>query len=371
MQKKINFNPNSETYIKKKRNSLRFFFFLVVFILICGLIAAFACFNWYKNNLKAPSVEQNFVKYEVKEGDNLQKIAYDLENQGVIKSELALKIYLRLNNLNPQIKAGVYDLPTNKPLEEIIELLENGVFTTNIKITIIEGIKSEDIAEIIDTKMQASGSDYSFNKEEFMDIVLNPDSYKFSVPVQNFLNEFKPQGKPLRGFLYPDTYFLDTNMTNIEIIEFFIQNFIQKVNSNITSDMYETDEISNLYDALILASIIEKEASFNDDKTLISGVFHNRLRYGYVLGADSTINFLTNQTSENLNTQIESPYNTYKNLGLPPTPIGNPQIDSIIAAIKPQNTNYFFFFHDEYGNTYYSETDGEHLVKVCQIRGCN
>ncbi|GIW58894.1 MAG: hypothetical protein KatS3mg086_179 [Candidatus Dojkabacteria bacterium] len=93
---------------------------------------------------------------------------------------------------------------------------------------------------------------------------------------------------------------------------------------------------TNFYnDALILASIIEKEASFNDDKALISSVFHNRLKFGYVLGADSTINFITGQTSKNLNTQIDSEYNTYKNLGLPPTPINNPQIDSIVAAIKP------------------------------------
>ncbi|BCX13756.1 MAG: hypothetical protein KatS3mg085_288 [Candidatus Dojkabacteria bacterium] len=120
-----------------------------------------------------------------------------------------------------------------------------------------------------------------------------------------------------------------------------------------------------------MASIIEKEASYKDDKALISSVFHNRLKFGYVLGADSTINFITGQTSKNLNTQIDSEYNTYKNLGLPPTPINNPQIDSIVAAIKPKDSNYFFFFHDDEGNTYYSETDYEHTQKVCAIRGCN
>jgi UPF0755 protein len=371
MHKKIITPQSKQTNLTKTKNKFKFLFFSLIALVIIGLLAGFSAHTWYTSNLQAPSQSTDVISIEIKEGDTLQNILPELERSGVIKSELALKIYLRLNKRNPNIKVGKYSLPKNKPADEIIQLLEKGVFTSTVKVTLVEGSRTEDIAETINTNMKNSGSKYNFNKQNFLDIVLNPDSYTFSPSIQEFLDQNKPTGKPLRGFLYPDTYFLDSQMTNIEIVEFIVKNFIDKINTHITPNMmYQTDEITNLYDAIVLASIIEKEASYNDNKALISSVFHNRLKYDYVLGADSTIHFITYQTSENLDTELDSPYNSYKHKGLPPTPISNPSIESIIAAINPENTDYFFFFHDDYGNTYYSVTDSEHLSKVCEIRGC-
>ncbi|GIW58893.1 MAG: hypothetical protein KatS3mg086_178 [Candidatus Dojkabacteria bacterium] len=200
MQRKVNLNKNEFQKLSAKRSKLKFAFAIISLLIILVLIGAGIGFNWYKGNLEAPSIAGNNISFEVKEGDTLQSIAPSLEEKGIIKSTLALKIYLRLNNLNPQIKAGKYELPTNKKLEEIIELLENGVYTSTAKVTIIEGSKSEDIAEIIDLKMQSTGNDYNFDKDQFMDIVLNPDQYQFKSSIQEFLDENKPIRQTIARF---------------------------------------------------------------------------------------------------------------------------------------------------------------------------
>lgn len=355
--------------IQKKRNKLQIYFAIIVVIIGIPVIGILYAYNWYDQAISTtPTESADTYEITVEEGENLTTIADELEQNEVINSKLALQIYLQVNDLDPQIKIGTYQLPKNAILEDIIAILEEGVFESTVTITIKEGTRTEAIAEIIETQLKLSGAEYVFDDEEFLDIALNPDNYEFSEEIQSFLDENKPTGKPLRGFLYPDTYFLTVDMSSIQAVEFLLENFISKYDeANIT---YSTNNITNLYDALILASIIEKEAALNDDRADISSVFHNRLANGIVLAADSTINFVTDQTSENLNTRLDSVYNTYTNAGLVPTPINNPRVDSIIAASKPNETPYFFFFHDDQGNTYYSETEFEHTTKVCEIRGC-
>jgi UPF0755 protein len=165
-------------------------------------------------------------------------------------------------------------------------------------------------------------------------------------------------------------------MTTLQIVEVFLVNFINKYNENIAPIIGVQEPGHNLtstYEGLILASIIEKEASAWDDRAEISGVFHNRLFIGMLLQSDATVNFATGKNDAGVSFQdqlIDSPYNTYRYAGLPPTPINNPRIQSLEAALSPNTTPYYFFYHTPDGETFFNEDFESHSAGVCRDLGC-
>lgn len=362
-----------EPSLKKKKSGLRSCFAILVFLLVVAAAVGLFAVNWYNGAIYSPnSSATDEVNVKVEEGDTLSSIAPALEEKGLIKSKDALRIYLRINSIDVNIKAGNYAIAKNKTVIEIIDILEEGVQKPGVRVTLKEGLRHEQIGDLIS---DALGSDTFFSLTEFNSIVEAPDEYTFTADIQTFLDTYKPEGKILEGFLYPDTYEFAADQTTMQIIEKMLENFIIKVNLTLTLsnlDLEQT-EVTNLYDGIILASIIEKEASRNDDRKEISAVFHNRLKDDYLLESDATVNYITGKNDPGVNLsdlQIDDPYNTYKYTGLPPTPIVNPRIESIVAALYPNITNNYFFFHSDSGETYYSETLSEHSTKVCEIRGC-
>ncbi len=354
------------------KSKLKVLFIIVLFFFMICVVGVLYAKNWYDGAIYDSNLGEGKVfDITVTEGETFMTVAKRMEQVGLIKSQNAVKLYLQLKSIEPNIKVGTYKIPSDKNVPEIIAILEAGVFKPGIRITIKEGLRAFEIAELLQENL---GNDSRFVKADFDYIVKNPDNYEFSPKVQSFLDTYKPAGKPLEGFLYPDTYEFDPEWTAVQVADKILVSFVEKVEDNIDLEALalalEQNNITNFYDALILGSIVEREASGKDDKKEISGVFHNRLANDISLGADSTISYITGQTSENLNTNLDSPYNSYKNLGLPPTPIANPGIDAILSAFYPNNTEYLFFFHDDEGNTYYSKTDAEHGSKVCEIRGC-
>lgn len=358
-----------EKTIKQKRSGLQRSFIFISILALIAIGTIFYAYTWYDNAINtAPSDSTELVEFEVIEGNSLTGIAPTLKEIGVINDVRALQIYLRLNNVSPQIKAGLYDLPQNQPLAEVIDILEQGVFKSAITVTLKEGTQTEVIGQIIETQFQLSETEYTFDQDEFEQIVANPDLYVFREDIQTFLNQNKPAGKPLNGFLFPDTYFIETEMTSQEVIEFILENFIAQVESNTSSGSYQSQSITNLYDALTLASIIEAEARGDNDREIISGIFHNRLDSNMPLQADATVNYALGQNTLEVtfeDVRIDSPYNTYVNTGLTPTPINNPGLKAIIAAIQPQASNYFFFIHStREQQTFYAETFEEHQQNI-------
>lgn len=345
---------------------------ILLFILVVGIIAFFIAQNWYNDAIYNPPANATTrYELEVTEGETLLEVMADLEAKGLVKSKLAVQLYLRQFNLSPVIKHGSYVIDPKTNIPQLIEILEKGVFKPGILVTLKEGWRYEQMTVELDKNLGNS-----FDALEFEKIAANPDNYKFSSStVQKFLDTYKPIGKPLRGFLYPDTYEFAEDITAQQVVEKMLENFIVKTKDlqiqNLNSNQ---DNITNLYDALILASVIEKEASKLDDRKDISAVFHNRLAQGYPLQSDATVNFITGQNEPGVDledTYIDNPYNTYKYAGLMPTPINNPRLESINAALYPNQTEYFFFFHDDAGKTYFSVTFEEHSLKVSQIRGYN
>lgn len=350
---------------------------LIYFIILLIIISAGAFFyarNWYNSAINESGLEPGKeINFTVAEGDTFMAVVERLESEGLIKSATAVKIYLKLENLSPNIKFGNYAVDSGTNLPELIRILEQGVFKPGIQITFKEGLRFEQVADLLEENLGTQGT---FSKQRFLDIAQNPDSFTFTTEIDQFLAVQKPAGETLEGFLYPDTYEFDPANTEEEIISKFLENFILKVedNLNLTALNLNQNNVTTLYEAMILGSIVEEEASAWDDRKEIAGVFHNRLENFMHLNSDATVNYITGKNDAGAtiaDTRIDSPYNTYLYIGLPPAPISSPRIESIVASLYPNTTDSFYFLHTEDGQTYYSETLYEHNIKVEQYLGTN
>ena len=176
---------------------------------------------------------------------------------------------------------------------------------------------------------------------------------------KNFLAEAQPQ----EGYLFPDTYFFMPNATERTIIQAMRQNFDQHLSE---IELRLASSTHSLKDIVIMASLIEREARDPKDRRIIAGVLWNRLARKMPLQVDVTFLYTIGKDTFQLTTVdliSDSPYNTYKNKGLPPTPIGSPSLDSLLAAAEPTKNNYLFYLADHNGVTYFSRTYEEHLRK--------
>jgi UPF0755 protein len=241
-----------------------------------------------------------------------------------------------------------------------------------VKVTIIEGWTLEQMAD----KFEDAGM---FSAKDFLAAAEDYDASVFPLVE-------KPDNTSLEGYLFPDTYRFAKGAQPNDVITKMLDNFSKRVGSlgvdsagnDFVIPGYEDlvvtggDNISgmSLYDIITLASIIEKESggsgpmSLAEERGLIAGVFYNRLIIGQGLESDATVNYITGKNTPGVSgadTQINSPYNTYRYAGLPPGPIGAPSLGSIAAALRPIKSDYYYFLHKQpSGEVVFSKTFAEH-----------
>jgi UPF0755 protein len=241
------------------------------------------------------------------------------------------------------------------------------------KVTIIEGWTLDNIADDLNANSKRAGQAHLATQKEFF------DSEK-SFPIENYpLLKSKPGSADLQGFLFPDTYFLpiqagSSTTESAILIKKALDNFSQKFTLKMEEDAKARG--MSVYQIITLASIIEKETGRNVvtneqrqaldiQRKIISGIFYNRLAINMPLQSDATVNFITKKNTPSAtreDTKINSPYNTYVYNGLPPGPICNPSLSSIMSALYPTKTNYFYFLHIQpSGEAVYSTTYDEQL----------
>jgi UPF0755 protein len=346
----------------------RIIFFIFLVAVIGGVLIAY---KTYDDSINYVAKIDEPVTFTVAEGESFTTLLDDLESKGLIKNKQVVQLYLKINDINPNVKVGEYTIESDLGLQKLIDILEKGVFKPGIVITLKEGLTATEVAETIATKL---GDTAVFSKGEFMAFVNHPDTTQLSAENKAFMDIYLPAGKPLEGYLFPDTYEFLPEQTTMQILNTILGNFVTKVNAEIELDNLNLpqSEVTTLYDAVTLASIIEKEASNNGSQAEISSVFHNRLRDGIRLQSDATVVYFTGRndfitTIED--TQIDNPYNTYRIDGLTPTPINSPGINAIKSAFYPTASNYYFFFYDEEGNAYFFETFAEHNRKAQEVLG--
>jgi UPF0755 protein len=296
------------------------------------------------------------VSVTIPEGSDASSIAKILMDAGVISDSSAFFKEVQSQRAESSMKSGSYDLMTGANLSELVRQLVAGPNSTSKRITLAEGLTVTQTASKVEGTLGISSDDFT-NQAKASNYV---GDYAFLSGVGN---------DSLEGFLYGSTYdFGDTEISADAVIRAMLDQY----QANVASLDFATAEASikekygvtvSDYDILTIASIIEREALTDDDRAKIASVLYNRLKAGMALQSDATMGYVTggSVTADDLKT--ESPYNTYLNKGLPPTPICSPSLASIKAALAPADTNYYYFWITESEHVF-SETYEEHQKAI-------
>ncbi len=332
-----------------------YIFLILIAILI---ISGYLLYNDYKKDIYTPvDINDNGnYSFQIKKGETIREIAANLEDKELIRDKDSFYLYSRLKNIGEEVIAGRFVLNKNKNVPEIIEIILDPSMAESV-ITIQEGLRARDIDEkLADTGLVSPG--------EFLNEVKNFAGYEY----YDFLEPetVSHLEYPVEGYLYPDTYFLDpSDFQPHDLIYMAMDNFEKKLAEiDFEAEPSKVRDTYSLKEVLTMASIIENEVFGEEDRKIVSGILWKRLENGWTLGADATLLYITEDrkiTSEDL--EIDSPYNTRKNKGLPPGPISNPGIESIMAAYYPVETEYWFYLTTpDTGEVIYAVTNEEHNI---------
>jgi len=304
------------------------------------------------------------VLISIQAGQSAQEVGDKLEDEGVISSGLLFRVLAALEGYDQKLVAGDYELEKGMTTLEVIERIRRGQ-TAPLVVTIREGLRAEEIAELMERKKVVSAEDFLQAIEQW---------YEFS-----FLYS-KPYWATLEGYLFPDTYFFRRNMTAEDIVKQILENFDQRFDADLRQEAAVAG--LSLRTVLTLASIVEREAQVPEERPIIADVFLKRLRRGMPLEADPTVQYALGndpasvakygywkQELSQADLEVDSPYNTYRNVGLPPGPICNPGLASIQAVIRPAQTDYLYFVARADGSHVFAETLEEHLRNIEQYGG--
>ncbi|EKD92520.1 MAG: adventurous gliding motility protein AgmT [uncultured bacterium] len=286
------------------------------------------------------------IRFTIAKGTTGKQVAKDLKAQGLVSSEWAFYNYLKENKWGDKIQFGTFELSPAMTPEVIVKVItsENG----QALFTIPEGWTIDQIdARLVSWGLTTSG--------EFKACTETCDFSDYT---------FLEGASGLEGYLFPDSFFIDPGSFEVKgFIRQLLNNFEAKAltaeNQKILSESGRT-----LNEVVIMGSIVEREGLLDEDLSIISGILWKRYDSGWRLDADATLIYVTGKTTiSGADLELDSPYNTRKVKGLPPTPIGNPGLASLSAALHPQTTNYWFYLNDSItGKAHFATTTEEHAA---------
>jgi len=292
------------------------YFFVFTIIILLSLF-----FLWQGIFLAKELGSEKSENFLVKKGQGVMEIASDLEGQGIIKSKYFFLLYVLSQKKETELIAGQYQLSPAMNVPEIVDKFVSGDCLKKT-ITIIEGWTIKDIEKYLK------------------------------------MGEIDPA---LEGYLFPDTYEISPEDGLAEIIGKMRQNFEKKLTPELREEIAKQGKtISRI---VIMASLLEKEVQTPEDKKIVAGILEKRLKNNMPLQVDATITYLSGRKTTEISKEelaVDSPYNTYKYKGLPPGPICNPGLESIVAAIYPIESDYWFYLSAPDGETIFSKTLQEH-----------
>ncbi len=314
--------------ILNKRKFLLFSF--LIFFLSLLLMGSILYISYQINIPLDPEAgERGFT---LEKGRGLKEISFDLEADGIIRNDFWFMTYVLFKGRAGKLIAGEYSLSSSLSIPQLAEKITYGDAILNeIEIVIPEGFTLRKI----DARLAAN------------DLIKEGELMSLS--------------SKLEGYLFPDTYRFEKRDSLNQIIQKMTDNFDKKVNQELKNEISKQGK--TLDEIVIMASLIEKEVSNYNDRQIVSGVFWQRIEDNYPLQSCASVAYVLDVDKWRYSiedTQVDSPYNTYKYKGLPPNPINNPGLESIKAAIYPVKTNYYFFLSKPNGETVFSETLEEH-----------
>ncbi len=319
-----------------------------LFIIVCVLVLFFYILVNFSLTC------QGECNFSIEKGENLKSIADRLRNQKFVSSSMLFQFYVKIKGQEKNIKAGDYSFISPLTITNITEIITNGKLTNN-SFLIAEGETMLEIEENLREKglIDAFSSLKEWKTGDFLE--------------KKYFDIFSeiPTDVSLEGYLFPDSYHLPQGLEEEEILSMFIDNFVAKTENDLFFEIKEQKR--SFYEILTMASLLEKEVREETDKRMVADILWRRLDTNFLLQVDATICYAEFQSFKKCSLtrelfKLDSPYNTYLYKGLPPTPINNPGIESIQAALNPLVNDYWYYMTDrETGKTIFSETFDEHL----------
>jgi UPF0755 protein len=352
--------PPALSYPKRKRLRV-----ILSFLLIAGAAAVTTAIGGVGYFLFVPPDRNGVAReFTIAPGESFLAVATSLEREGLVRSALAFSLFLRLEGKETEVKAGTFSLSPAMTPRRIAEILTaKAPPERDVSVTIPEGFTVWEIAD------RLNGAGIIEDRDAFLNATVR-------IPPYSFLPCAEASGttscvvavRDLEGFLFPDTYRFRKHTTPEEIVAKFLENFDEKFTEDLRREVQEGGR--SLRDVVILASLVEEEAKHDEDRPRIAGILLKRLTIGMPLQVDATVLYakafaqggsgLSDRvlTAEDL--ALDSPYNTYLHAGLPPGPIANPGLKSLLAALRPEPSPYLYYLHAPDGTTIYSRTLDEH-----------
>ena len=341
--------------------------YVIIVSVIVLIIAGLSIYFILKNNdikndhYKTKKVENaKNIEVEIPEGAYLSKIANILYEKKIIKYPEKFIEFATAEGNSNKYRYGVFYLNVNMSYEELSETLQQtGEKANAVKITVPEGYELRQIIELCVEKGLGT-------EDGFKNAIQNADFDYW------FLDGLSKSDVYLEGYLFPATYTFSKGDSE----ETILKGMLDKFNSVFTEEMKQRANELNMsvHEIITLASIVEREAGNDEERPIVASVFYNRLHsttYPY-LESCATVQYILKERKpvlSNEDTRIDSPYNTYKNPGLPPNPIASPGLESINATLYPDTTDYLFFVLGNDGKHVFSKTYDEHLAAISEIRG--
>jgi len=335
------FQAMSLRFLKKPRS-----------LVALALAVIFLCGGYFFNATRAPGGDASPVIVEVAPGSPLGRIAGQLADRGLIKNARAFQALAYLRRVQNQIQVGEFEISPVMPADHILLQLTRGRSIQH-PITIPEGHRITEIAAALEEKGLAS-------RDSFIQMTRDAkviDSFGLGVD-------------SLEGYLFPETYHFSKFTSERTILNVMVATFRERVMKPEVLDRAQAMNLT-LHQAVTLASLIEKETGMEEERPRISSVFHNRLKLNMKLQTDPTVIYALENFDGNLRKKdlfIDSPYNTYRYRGLPPGPIANPGLKSILAALTPEETDYLFFVSRQDGSHQFSTNLPDHNRAVSKYQ---
>lgn len=314
----------------KINNKKRFILFSSsIFLFVLFLVGGYFYINCQINTpLRSDLPGKTF---SIKSGESLEEIADNLEKEELIRSSFWFSLYVLYKGWAGHLLAGEYNLSPSLTVPEIaLKITDGQINPSEVRITIPEGFTLEKI----DARLAKAG------------LIREGELLQYS---------------ELEGYLFPDTYWFRRGDEPEKIILKMRQNFNEKIDQELKNEISKQGK--TLEEIIIMASLLEKEVSSYEDRRIVSGIFWKRIKDNYPLQSDASLSYIFEDDKPRHTideTKVDSPYNTYQNIGLPPGPINNPGLLSIKAAIYPLKTDYYFFLSAPNGKTIFSKTLEEH-----------
>ncbi|MDF9760461.1 UPF0755 protein [Peribacillus simplex] len=335
---------------------------LILLIGIVGLVG----FLYINSAMKPVDPDDDTIKkVKIPIGSSVNEISTLLEEQGIIKDARVFKYYIKFRN-ESGFQAGEYKLSPSMPIEDIVTSIKTGKLMKEavLKITIPEGKQLIQIADIIAVKTDEDPKKVfkELNDKKFVKSMEKKFPELLTSEIEN-----KKVLYPLEGYLFPATYDFYEKKPTLESI---VTEMLKKTEETLQAYEPQMDKSDySVHQMLTFASLVEEEATAKVDRGKIASVFYNRMKEGMPLQTDPTVLYAKGSHKSKVyykDLEVKSPYNTYKNKGLPPGPIANAGKTSIDAVLKPQKTDFLYFLATPEGEVLYSKTLDDHNNKKAE-----